>query len=283
MKTFSATIFCCCVLTTSLQSQTDSSKIQPFGWKHVAVGALNLTQVSFSNWAQGGDNALAWATTLDGNSENNQEKTDWTNSYKLAFGQTKIGDNQIQKTDDKIDLETVLTYKIGAYVNPYAAATFKSQFAEGYMYIDTGKTAVSKFMDPGYITQSVGAGYQPFPELKTRLGTAVREIVTSQFNSYADNPATPRIEKTSIEGGLESSTDIVWTLADNLLFTSKIELFDAFTKFDQIIVHSDNTIAAKVSKYVSVNLNVQLINEKDVTPRTQVKQSLAMGLSYAIL
>ncbi len=62
------------------------------------------------------------------------EKISWNNTYKFAFGQTRLGDQGVRKTDDKIDLETVLTYKLGTMINPYFGATFKSQFASGYPY-----------------------------------------------------------------------------------------------------------------------------------------------------
>ena len=145
------------------------------------------------------------------------------------------------------------------------------------------KTPLSNFFDPGYLTQSAGVGYQPLPEIKTRLGAALREIFTSEFPNYADDPATIDTEKTRVDGGLESTTEIEWKLDENILFTSKLELFAAFKTLDEVVVRNDNTIAAKVSKYITVNLNVQLINEKRVSPRTQVKEALAIGLSYTLL
>ena len=44
----------------------------------------------------------------------------------------------------------------------------------------------------------------------------------------------------------------------------------------------DNTLTANVSKYVVVILNVQIINDKQVSTRTQVKEVLALGLSYTL-
>ncbi len=41
----------------------DSSK---WGWKHSVVSGLNLTQVSVKDWAQGGEDALAWTVRLYG-------------------------------------------------------------------------------------------------------------------------------------------------------------------------------------------------------------------------
>ena len=103
------------------------------------------------------------------------------------------------------------------------------------------------------------------------------------YTQYADDPATTGIEKTSVKGGFESVTNVEWKVGENMLFTAKLELFSAFDKLDQVIVRSDNTLAAKVNKYVSVIVNVQLINERAVTPRTQVKQTLGLSLSYQLL
>jgi hypothetical protein len=248
------------------------------------VGAVALAQVAFKDWQQGGEDAVAWTFTFDGKSIRDQAKHNWTTSYKLAFGQTKLGDQKVRKTDDKIDLETILTYKLGVYVNPYAAATLKTQFAKGFQYGGDGtRTAVSKAFDPAYLTQSVGVGYQPIPQVKTRLGAAIREVVTRTYTGYADDPDTEEIEKTKVEGGLESVTDIEWQLADNLLFRSKVEAFAPLKAMDETTVRSDNTLAARVNKYVTVNLNVQLLNDKASSPRTQIKEALTLGLSYTFM
>jgi Protein of unknown function (DUF3078) len=265
-------------------AQQDTAKAPVYGWQHSIVSGLNLTQVAFTDWVAGGENALAWTLFLEGKSVQDMEKTNWANSYKFAFGQTRLGDQGIRKTDDEISLETVLTYKLGVHINPYAAATFKSQFAKGYKYPDaSSEIAVSKFFDPAYLTQSVGVGYQPQEEIKTRLGFALREVFTSEFTGYADDPKTGKIEKSRVEGGLESVTDIEWKLEENLLFTSKLELFAPFNRFDEVVVRSANTLAAKVNKYVTVNLNVQLLNDKVISPRTQIKEALSIGLTYTLL
>jgi len=268
--------------------QADTAKVKKT-WAHSIVGGLNLTQVSFNNnWAQGGENALAYALSLNGKSAQDLPKTTWATSYKFAFGQTKLGEQGIRKTDDKIDVESNLTFKVGTYINPYAAATLKTQLAKGFEYNTVNNivaaTQVSKFFDPGYLTQSAGLGYQPIPQIKTRLGAALREVITSDFNGYADDPKTAAVEKTKVEGGLESVTEVNWQLQSNLLFTGKLELFDAFKNFDIIIMRSDNTLAAKIGKYVTVNFNVQLIKEPPVRRgKIQAKEALAIGLSYSFL
>lgn len=265
-------------------AQTDSAKGPVYGWTHSVIGTLTATQVAFTDWAQGGENALAWGLALDGKSTLDQPHTNWVNSYKFGFGQTRLGDQGIRKTDDRIDLESMLTYKMSEHWNPYAAATLKTQFAPGYKYPSTGpEVQVSQFFDPAFMTQSAGVVYQPVAEFKTRFGVGLREVLSSKFG-YADDPETAtEIEHSNINGGLESVSELTLKLDEQVSFSSKLELFSTFKHLDQVIMRSDNTIAAKVSKYITVMLNVQLLNERAVSPRTQIKETLAMGLSYTFL
>lgn len=283
MKYFVYTVLLSLTACTVSLAQSDSLSTSP--WTHTLVSSLTLTQVSYSDWAQGGENALAYTLTIDGSSERDLPKTNWSNSYTLAYGQTRLGSKGLRKTDDKIELESVLTYKLDNYLNPYCSATFKSQFDDGYKYNDeTGtKIQTSSRFDPMYLTQAVGAGYKPMKQIKTRLGVGLREVFSSKFSYADDSNTTATVETSKIEGGLESVTDIEWKFEENLLLTSKLEIFAPFKTLDVMVVRMNNTLSAKVSRYISVGFNVQLINDPSITRKTQVKEALAMGLTYTVL
>lgn len=254
-----------------------------YGWKNSLVAGLTLTQVAYRDWVQGGDNALSWTFSADGKSTMDQPVTKWSSSYKFALGQARLGSQGLRKTDDRIELESVLLYKAGILVDPYAGASLKTQFAKGYMYDAAGNgTEVSQFFDPAYLTQSAGVAYQPIKEAKTRLGLGLREVITNNFNQYADDPATKEVEKTLVEGGLESVTNLDWPIDENLLLTSQLEVFAAFKKLDNPVVRSITSLTAKVSKYVVAILTVQTIKEPQVSSKTQIKETIALGLSYTI-
>lgn len=265
-------------------SQPAQPKMADTLWKHTMIISANITQISFTDWAQGGENALAYALFLEGKSTYAVDAIEWVNSYKFGYGQAKLGTQDIRKTDDKIDLESVLTYKMGTYINPFASASLKTQFAEGVLIDAAGRPIpVSNFFDPAYITQTAGVGYQPIPQVKTRLGAALREIITKTYNNYSDDPTTTQVEKTKIDGGLESVTEVGWTVMENIVLNAKLEIFAPLKNFNRMTVRSDNTLSAKVNKYISMNLNVQFINEPEVLARTQIKQTLALGFSYTLL
>ena len=269
------------VSTTGVAAQEEAAAPPP--WTHQLVGNLTANQVSQKDWAQGGENALSWGLSVEGRSVREQTLTQWATSYKLGFGQTKLGDQETRKTLDRINLESILTYKLDKHVNPYVGATLKTQFLKGYTYAAAGRIAVTQFMDPAYLTQSFGAGFAPRPEIRTRFGLALREILTSEYNAYADDAATAKIEKTRVDGGLESVTSGEWQLAENILATSKLEIFAPFTALDETAVRSDNSLAVKLINYVNLNVNLELVDDATASDELQIRQAMALGLSYTFL
>lgn len=264
----------------SAKANADTSA--QYGWKHTASAALNLTEVSFKDWVAGGSNTLAYSLMLQGSSALTSERTVWTNNYRFAFGQARLSDQGLRKTDDDIYFESLFIYRAGTYVNPYAAATVRTQFAPGYNFSTTPETQVSKFFDPGYVTQSAGVAYRPVPEFTTRLGAALREVVTSAYTQYATDPSTHEVHTVWTRGGLESVSELNAGVAENIQFVARLELFAPFQSMDRIIVRNDYSIVAKVNKYVSTGLTLNLINDVNVSARTQLKQALALGLTYTL-
>jgi hypothetical protein len=263
----------------------DTTKAPVYGWTHGMVAGFALTQASYTNWTAGGENALAYTASVDGKSIDDQERISWATTYKFAFGQARLGNKDLRKTEDKIDFETVLNYKMSEHWTPYAAATLKTQFAKGFTYDEfDNATAVSSFFDPGYLTQTAGIQYQPGPIFKTRFGVGLREVFTSDFPVYSDDPdTTPELENSLVEGIVESVSNLDWPIAENILFTSKLELLAPFETMDQITVRNDNTLAAKVSTYLTAKVNVELLNDWRVSRKTQVRETIAFGLSYVVL
>ena len=273
------------VLRGNAQTPAQPPPLPAWGWKHSIVSSLTMTQVAFTDWVQGGENAISWTARLDGKSTLDDTAYAWGNTYKMAYGQAKLGSGDTRKVEDKIELESVLTYKMGIHINPYIGASLKSQFAEGVTIDAAGKaTPVSQFFDPAYITQSLGFGYQPIKEVKTRLGAALREIVTSKYRGYANLPSIPVADwvSTKVDGGLESITDLEWKPQDDVLVRSKLEMFSPIRMINEVTMRMDNTMTVNIAKYFVVVLNVQLISDPNASSRTQVKEVLAFGLTYTL-
>lgn len=256
-----------------------------YGWKNRVVTGLNLTQASFDNWEQGGENTLAWQLKMDMNFTNDQEKFVWVNNGKFTLGFAKVGDDEAKKSADLIDIESVYTRKRGKYLSPFLAVTGKTQFAAGFQFDANTKTKVSQFLDPGYFTQSLGLGYiSQDKNFTSRIGVMVKETITSDFPSpYADDPDTGKIEKTKVEPGITSVTNLKMQFNEDVIFTSKMDIFSDFEAFNRIDMTWENNLTLKVAKYINVSLDLVLFYDRDITRKLQIKQVLAVGFTYALL
>jgi hypothetical protein len=272
------------IVLLAASSASAQTAVADTSWKNTAVLNVNFTQAQFDNWAPGGEDSWSWQSDLLPKCVFENASLQWVNAGKFSFGQAKVGDMGSRKSADEIRLESVLTRKIGTWVNPYAAVTALTQFAPGYFYDGDSKTEVSGFLDPGYFTQSAGLGIQPDPHLKTRIGAALKETVTRNHPApYADDPKTLKIEKIKAEPGAEWVTDTDWKLHENILFTSKLETFSNFKGLNAVDVNWDNMFSSKITKLISVSFNVRVTYDRDVSRKRQVKQVLGAGLSYSFL
>lgn len=258
-------------------AQEKEEKKPEYGWKNEGIANLNFTQNKFDNWSQGGEDSWSWQLDVNAKFVNDHEEYNWSNALKISYGKTKVGSASSKKASDELKLESVYTRKISIYVNPYVAVTGLTQFTDGYDYSKDPKVKVSGFMDPGYFTQSIGIGIEPNSNLKTRLGAALKETVTSSDTAaliFANGEAT------RVEYGAESVTDINFKFNEILLFTSKMELFSNLKRIDEIDVNWDNLFSAKITKYITASLNITLFYDKDISSKRQLKQTMAVGLSY---
>ena len=282
LKTVVLIIFIGLFISSHIIAQEKPAEETEYGWQKEMISGVNLTQTSFDNWAPGGENSFAWQLNVNFKFINDQEKTNWANSGKFSYGSLKTGDEESRKSIDEIKLESVFTYKLGRFINPYAAVTGETQFAPGYDYGIEPETQISAIMDPGYFRESIGLIYQPNDIIKARLGCSLKQTITSDYPApYADDPDTENtIEKTKNEIGAESVTDVNWKISENTLLISKLELFSAFKALDETDINWENVLTVKISKYFNVNFNFRILYDKDISRKRQIMQSVALGITY---
>lgn len=256
--------------------------IKASSWTYSGVTGLNITQIALNNWTSGGDNAIAWI--ISGNFGALYKSGNWKldNNLKLAYGRTKLGSDEYRTNDNELYLENILSYDVKWAVSPFFSNTVRSTISNGFNYKVIPAVKIASFFDPGYVTQSLGFTYDKLANIKTRLGIALQEIFTKEFTGYSDDEKTTQIEKFKLETGIESVTESDFTIDDNVLLNSKLRLFSRFKTLDVWDIRWDNTITAKISKYFNVNLNILVLYEKALSPKTQLKEALQFGISYIL-
>ncbi len=272
-----------CIGQDTGQEQTsvkDTSAVRKIPWNRMLVAGINLTQTAFDNWAKGGQNSFAWSVRLDAEFNRQKEHWGWNLTNNMLYGQSQQQGEKARSTMDKIDMNVVLTSRKIQFLNPYCSLGLLTQFATGYDYRKTPFEPKSDFFDPAYITQGLGAKVSYKNILDSHLGLGFKETVTWKYNQYSDDPGTEKKEKFKFETGIESRSHLNANLIKNINIRSKLDLFSSFEHLNIIDVIWDTQLVARLNQYVVVTLNLLMNYDKDVIDKVQIKEMMAIGLTY---
>ncbi len=279
------------------------------GWKTGGVISINLTQVSLTNWAAGGNNSISVNGILSLFANLKKGNSTWDNSLDLSYGMLQQGNESMRKTDDKIDFTSKYGQK--AFKNWYYAGlvNFKSQMTPGYNY-PNDSTKISDFMAPAYTLVAIGMDYKPsdvftlFISPLTMKTTFVNDQTLADAGAYGVDPAEYDDFGMLLKSGKNIRSEYGGYLRaqfkkdimENINLQSKLELFSNYAENpDYVDVNWEVLIAMKVNKYISATLSTQLIYDHDIDigvdtngddvidkvgPRTQFKEVLGVGLAY---
>jgi hypothetical protein len=268
-------------------------------WQKNMAFDFKLTQTTYSNsWTGGDAGNVTYVSTLNGIFER-QFSLHYNNrtNIKLAFGQTLTQNpdtkhwSKPQKSTDQIDIDNLSRLTGIGYVDPYFSVRLESQF------LDASVDSIKRYFNPMIFTEAVGVSRTFYKhekdQLMSRVGLALKERIINQIVDTATE-ATDR--NTEVDGGIESVTDLVYTLSNNLNYVGKLTLFKALYNSDKdefkdtpaedywkaIDVNWENSLTATVAKYVSVSLYVQFLYDKQVSKRGRIKETLGLGLTYQL-
>jgi len=264
-------------------------------WKTGGRGALNFSQVSFVNWAAGGENSYAFAGLVHLFGNLKKGKATWNNTLDVGYGMIKQGDVGMRKSDDKIDLLSRFGYH--AINRWYYSGTlnFRTQMAQGFQYEkDGGKTLISDLMAPGYMLASLGMEYKSENDNFYILISPFTGKTTFIFNDSLSAAGAYGVEAGNrIRQEFGGFTKIAWKkeVWENVNFSTKLDLFSNYIDNPQRIdINLEAVLMMKVNKYLVTSVTMNLIYDHDIKitdkfgntgPRTQFKEVLAIGLSYS--
>ena len=252
-------------------------------WTPKGVVGVNLAQVAFSNWSQGGQNSISYTFFSNFGIHYIGDPWKWRNNLRFAYGRTKLGSDGYRTNDNEIFFESTLIYNVGWKVSPYAGVTARTSVTKGFNYDANPAVQIVDFMDPFYLTEGIGFIYDQIPNFSTRLGLGFKQTFADKFAmTYSDDPETTELEKFKNETGIESVTEYSWSFMEDMNYSTYLRLFGRFEDLSVWDVRWDNVITAKINKYVNVNFGVLVIYDVDETAKTQVKEALQLGISYTL-
>lgn len=266
-------------------------------WRKGGLFSLNLTQVSLTNWAAGGENSVAGNAIVNYFANYKRGKNAWDNSIDLGYGMLMQGKDDVRKSDDKIDLSS--KYGREAFDHWYYSAlvNFRSQFAPGYNY-PNDSVKISNFLAPGYVTVALGMDYKPNPHFSLFISPLAARwtIVTDEDLSNAGAFGVDTGETVETEFGALIKATVNYDLAKNINLQTTLDLYSNYLEDPQNVdVNWQLLLSVKLNKYFSASLSTQLIYDDNTTltfyksdgetidhtgPGLQFKEVLAIGFAY---
>lgn len=70
-------------------------------WKTGGVTSVNFSQVSFKNWASGGENSFSLNGMLNLHANYKKERFSWDNDLNIGYGIIKQGEREIRNITKK--------------------------------------------------------------------------------------------------------------------------------------------------------------------------------------
>lgn len=240
------------------------------------------SQSSFSNWQAGGSNNLAINASL--NYDINYKKDDWTwdNKFIAMYGINKLKGQEQQKTDDRLEINSVIGKKAVRDWSYSYFLNFKTQFDTG-LNPDDQTERISHFMSPAYLQTGPGMLWKKNDNLKVNISPATARLifVHDHFTEFGESFGVAQGKTMRFEFGASVNAYYKFQVMENFTVENILNLYSNYLEDPQNIdVDYQLNAVLKVNKYISTNLTFQALYDDNAFKGLQTRHTLGLGLNY---
>ena len=271
-------------------------------WTFKGDAGINLSQTSLTNWSAGGESSIAGNALENLNATYLKNNHKWVSNHNPDNGLTWTPSNKLNKTVDKLVLNTQYGYALDKKDHWFisAEADFRTQYDKGYKDVaghladnDTAPTYISKIMAPGYLNVSVGVEYHLKSLLDVYVAPAVMRTTFVEDKFLSDQGAfgvTPG-KRYLIQAGLQIQGNVNWEITPKIILSSGLTLFTPYSKdFGNFVVDWDVLLVMKVTSWLNAQIGTTLKYDDKIKttdkngnirgPKVQFREMLTIGLAY---
>ncbi len=260
-------------------------------WRKSITMSVNFAQSAFtSNYAAGGVSAVALNSNFIYRTEYKKDPFSYTAEINFLYGISKNKGQGSRKTNDRIFIDNKIATKLSDHWFFFGALSFESQFDRGYQYTSGGVVLdkpllLSRFLAPGYFTESIGFEYKPATWFSMRFGTGTaRQTIVLDTTIYRNNPANY-----GVPVGKTFRNDLAFQIVSqmdkdimtNVHLNARYALFVPYEKPLDFVTHRvDAILTAKVNKLISLTINGTFLYDKTTSKQVQGTEGMAVGIVY---
>lgn len=270
------------------QDTTEESKE---GWKKGGTVTFLFNQSAFSNWVAGGEDNIAG--NLSVNYDFNYVKDDWTWDNKLiaSYGITKVEGRDLQKTDDRLEFNSLAGKKANGNWFYSAFLNFKTQMDSGFDS-ETGEQ-FSHFFSPAYLQAGPGMLWKKNDNLKINLAPATSRFIFVHGEFTDPNDPRNQLDADNRYFGVKANKTMRFELGaavnayyklplmPNVTMENILNLYTNYLEDPQNVdIDYTLNIVMAINKYLSTNLTFQTIYDDNAFKGFQTREILGVGVNF---
>ncbi|MCF2875898.1 MULTISPECIES: DUF3078 domain-containing protein [unclassified Tenacibaculum] len=263
----------------TVNAQEEKKEEPKEGWKKSGNISFLFNQSAFNNWLAGGTNNISG--TLGLNYDFNYAKGDWTWDNKIiaSYGLTKLRGQDLQKTDDRFELNSLVGKKASGYWYYSAFFNFKTQMSSTF----ANGVQTSHFFSPAYFQFGPGMLWKKSDNLKVNIAPATSKLVVVDSDLTVAGPAfgVAQGESTRYELGAAVNAYYKFVIMENVSVENILNLYSNYLEdFQNVDIDYTVNVVMKVNKYLSANLSMQAIYDDNAFRGFQTREVFGLGVNY---
>jgi len=277
------------------------------GWSKSGKITLLINQSAFSNWQAGGDNNFAGNLNL--NYDINYIQGDWALDNKIlaSYGLTNTKDDGTRKTDDRLELNSILSKNLKGNWSASFFVNFKTQFTDGFVYeddylnqnpgADNEDFPTSGFFKPAYLSFGPGLLWKKSDNLYVNISPITSKItfISSEIFTYNDDDGDNVFYESSnvVETyGVSPGDSSLFEFGMNIRAYYKVDVMKNISVENILNLYSNYldkpqnvdldytmNLVMKINDVFSTNLTFQTIYDDNAFQGFQVREIFGLGVN----
>lgn len=288
----------------TVKSELERTKIREKdtldGWKNFGQVNLLLNQSAFSNWVAGGENSIAGNLNAQYNFYYKKGSWTWDNLLQGSYGLSSTESKGLRKTDDRLEINSILGEKAFENWSYSLFMNFKTQFVNGYHYdLDEDRGfRTSGLFKPAYLTFGPGLLWRKSQNFHFNLAPLTSKVtfLSGEVFTYTDLDGDGKKEAVSsnvietygvdpgksyrYELGFYAAGYYKASLMENITMENILSLYSNYLENPKNVdLDYTMNLIFKINKYLSTNLSVQTIYDDDAFSGFQIREVFGLGIN----
>jgi hypothetical protein len=254
---------------------------KPNGWVKKGTFTFLANQATFNNWLAGGQSNVSGNIGVNYDFNYKSDIWNWDNKIIAGYGLTKIKDQDMQKSDDRLILNSLAGRKAGGYWYYSAFFNFQTQFDSG-IDLDSG-IKTSHFFSPAYFQFGPGMMWKKSDNLKVNIAPATSKLIVvhSHFTEFGPSFGVEQGDTTRYEFGAAINAYYKFTIMENVSVENILNLYSNYLEDPQNVdIDYTLNVVMKINKYLTTNFAFQTIYDDNAFRGFQTRQVIGLGLTY---